>query len=384
MRPKKPMTNRRGSILLYSVYLAMMMCVLISVAVDYGRMQIIKTEAQRCADNTAMGVLQACLSRHTEFGYSTAAGALEALTPTLATPISAANPVDPGSGINATVVPVWGSWYGSPASFHPNDATGPYACKVTVSRTVANGNPVPFIFPFPTKSGFLTKTQNITATAVGLLPNPVILLNNGTVASTGDPWLMGMTSGGASYDDVAGPYPTGQSPTPYTVIPGSTLTFTSVTGKVNHLADTNVATDGDGPDGSAAYWHMKDPPTGAVAQGSGEENGVADLSAPIDSFIGVFGDGVAPNDPSNSSYANPAMRSATTDMSQSGINDLVIQQPFYIGDGTNNSGSAQTFLVPGNANQLYLGIMDGYQWHNNVGSFSVGKLTEQPPVQIVQ
>ena len=122
-----------------------------------------------------------------------------------------------------------------------------------------------------------------------------------------------------------------------------------------------------------------------ATQGQGFENGIGDVTAPIDSMIGLFLNGNQPDSAANSSIANPTARNYATDMSDTnGLTDIQLQQPFYIGDGTNSSGGTQSFVVPSSTTRFYLGIMDGYEWNNNVGSFTVGTLTEQPPIQIVQ
>jgi hypothetical protein len=128
------------------------------------------------------------------------------------------------------------------------------------------------------------------------------------------------------------------------------------------------------------YWHMKDPPSGAVAEGQGAQNNIGDIETPIDSLIGVFLGSGAPT----SGNAPTVVRQESTDYNQSTpIDNIQLQQPFYVGDGTNYNNSTQTFVVPVNASNLYLGIMDGYEWENNNGSFTVTG-TEQPPIQIVQ
>jgi hypothetical protein len=194
-----------------------------------------------------------------------------------------------------------------------------------------------------------------------------------------------MPAGSTASDDDSAP---SQSPSALTVIPGSTLTFSNVGGKVKHQPDANVATDGDDPTGGSVYWHLKDSLNSGYAtatQGQGFQNGIGDVTAPIDSMIGMFLNNNQPDSAANSSYANPTARNYATDMADTnGISDIQLQQPFYIGDGTNSSGSTQTFVVPPNSTRFYLGIMDGYEWNNNVGSFTVGTLSEQPPIQIVQ
>jgi hypothetical protein len=52
-----------------------------------------------------------------------------------------------------------------------------------------------------------------------------------------------------------------------------------------------------------------------------------------------------------------------------------LKQPFFIGDGLRNNGDHQTFVVPSGATRLYVGSMDGQQWSDNAGGFSVTVLS---------
>jgi hypothetical protein len=50
-----------------------------------------------------------------------------------------------------------------------------------------------------------------------------------------------------------------------------------------------------------------------------------------------------------------------------------LEQPFFIGDRSTGrgTGTAQQFIVPAGSTRLFLGVVDGSEWSNNVGSFSV-------------
>jgi hypothetical protein len=66
-----------------------------------------------------------------------------------------------------------------------------------------------------------------------------------------------------------------------------------------------------------------------------------------------------------------------------GVNYLTLSpqvaQVFFIGDGLTDGGVPQQVLVPTGATHLYLGFADGFQWSNNVGSYSV---SVEPAVSI--
>ncbi len=93
------------------------------------------------------------------------------------------------------------------------------------------------------------------------------------------------------------------------------------------------------------------------------ENGLAGLSAPTHSLIGVFLD-------DNSPITNLA-----TAINSYSVGEPVVQpglrQPFYIGDGRMSSGEAQQIVVPEGATRFYLGTMGTGGWANKHGAFQV-------------
>jgi hypothetical protein len=47
----------------------------------------------------------------------------------------------------------------------------------------------------------------------------------------------------------------------------------------------------------------------------------------------------------------------------------VVKATFFIGDGLTSTGQPQTVIAPAGATRLFLGVMDGYGWYSNSGSF---------------
>jgi hypothetical protein len=123
------------------------------------------------------------------------------------------------------------------------------------------------------------------------------------------------------------------------------------------------------PEGEPSIFsHGADSPGGPTPAA---ENGIGDVRMPINAFMGVFLDANAPNTtPAPSTvrdYTDPTSRQ------QEFYSDIQNKQPFYIGDGLTGTGTgvAQKFMVPPGATRLFVGIMDGHEWSNNVGSFNV-------------
>lgn len=348
--------HRRGAVVIYGIVMMVGLIALGSLAVDYARVQAVKTDLQSASDATARG----CLALYQAYGIATAQAYGSSI------PTSPYNPVDAGSGIQPTVVITWGKWDSATSTFTAGSFTPP-AVKVTVSRTAANGNGVKL-----TLASILgRKTCDVSSTsiaAVADLPPQTI-----TVNGTSDPWLSGMPDGStASYDDAA----PSQRPPAINIPAGATgyLTFTSISGQIAHGGSAYNSAEGDT---TLPYSHGADSPGGPTPAA---ENGIADIVAPINSLVGVFLDDNAPNTtaaPSTRNYSTSASRDQTT------YSDLQLKQPFFIGDGVTSTGTVQQFKIPDGATRLYLGPMDGYEWKNNLGSFTV-TITQMQVINLVK
>ena len=107
----------------------------------------------------------------------------------------------------------------------------------------------------------------------------------------------------------------------------------------------------------------------------GAEHGIADAIAPMNALMGVFLSDERPNrskpPPSLDYRVDPGdIRSSSPQL----------KQVFFIGDGKTSSGTLRRYLVPAKATRLYLGVMDGYEWNNNSGSFTVTVAIERDRV----
>jgi hypothetical protein len=343
------------------MFLLVILLSMISLAVDYGHVQLVKTQLQRDADLSARGVLEMYASQ----GSGSAAVWAQIL------PVNAFNPVDTNSGISDTIAVTWGYWNTSSKTFSTTSGTL-VAVKIVASRTAANGNAVPLIFPLMAGLGLVHTSCDVSASSIAALtPATSTTL---TVPSTSDPWLAGMPAGStASYDDTA---PAESPPLAMNVTPGATMTFTNVSGTVTNNAATSPYETADGLE-SYVIDHNFDSPNGQPAV----QNNVGDIYAPINSLLGLFLTSNAPN----TQTAPTVVRNYSTSAAQNANNytDIQLQQPFFIGTGQANGTTTQTFLVPQGATRLYLGTMDGHEWENNSGSFSV-TVTQMPLIQLVQ
>jgi hypothetical protein len=188
------------------------------------------------------------------------------------------------------------------------------------------------------------------------------------VPGTSNPWLAGMPAGSTANSGSPEPADVAPAQSPVfvsgvTIAPGMMLQWTA-TGQMGHPGDIAP------PDGASYY---------ILGHFTGAENGISDISVPIDSLLGVF---LGPNQPDLS----PAP--SALDFSSSASRDYLslapaLQQVFFMGDGLTSGSSAQTIIAPAGATRLYLGTMDGYGWANNVGSFDVSMNAVPEPTTLL-
>lgn len=184
------------------------------------------------------------------------------------------------------------------------------------------------------------------------------------VPATANPWLAGSPSGTTAGG--GGDIAPAQSPVlaaGITVTPGQSLQFINVTGQASN--DPNEALVG--ADGGMFFLTKNAP-----------ENGMGSTRAPRSALVAVFvGAGIPVSGPNpgdignmftDYEYGSPGP-SALTASSYA----PALQSVFFVGDGLtgNGSGSVQSFVVPAGATRLYIGVMDSFQWANNVGGYSV-------------
>jgi Flp pilus assembly protein TadG len=370
------------------------MVAFVSLAVDFGRVQLSKTELQAVADAAAR---YAAMGLQNDIqGQSAAASNARA--------VIAQNKVD-GKEIDfrASEDLQIGVWDSNTRTFTPNnDLYVANAVKVTLRKTAARNDAIPLLFA----SILGRNTQDVTADAVAVVDFSAFSGGAGNgrfeyyIPATSNPWLSGMPDGtvannpnphnnpdyaGSEYVDdgtrksvnrgtngsgssngngssnwnnwgnyapkKGSPIKAGTIP----IVPGTTISFDGINGGANNFNSSTLYT-GDGNLG----W--------IVSNLKGNENGIADLKAPINSVVAVFLNDQRPDQagsiPSRLDFSTPDSRDFTVLSPQ-------LRQPFFIGDGRRANGEVQQFVVPAGATRLYIGTMDGWEWNNNVGGFEV-------------
>jgi hypothetical protein len=332
--------TRRGSAIIYSTVLMVAMMAFVAFAVDIGRARVAKVELQRAADSAAIygadgltkNLSQGQLKQH-------------------CVDAAADNKCDGQSVVlNPAQDVEWGTWDPSTRTFTPvSDPAGATAIRITARRTSANGNPIPTVF-----ARVLGRTS-FDVTAVSIAARGHVIAP--TVQANGSPWLAGMPAGSTVPA-------TGGNPTPATapqnapgvvsgvpINPGGHLFFRNTSGSTSYEGSGTF-----GPDGNTDW----------IVQQAGV-NGINTTAAPLNALVGIFLDD---NKPSQTAMNASLDFSTTTSRNFTSLSPK-LKQVFFVGDGVNDSGQLQDFVVPPGATRFYLGIMDekGWWW-DNVGTLS--------------
>ena len=190
-----------------------------------------------------------------------------------------------------------------------------------------------------------------------------------TIPGTDNPWLSGMPNGSTSGTTYPIPYDSAPANSPAAYpgpINGGDVFEFSATGAVSHGSQLYLAPL-EGPNGATATdgegFHFT---SRMSPNADGTENGIGNLTAPVDALIGVFLNNTQPNTdgtpPAALNYgSNPLLNFASL--------SPLLNQPFFIGTGTNSDSSSKLFIAPTGATRLFLGVMDQYNWSDNTGQF---------------
>jgi hypothetical protein len=173
------------------------------------------------------------------------------------------------------------------------------------------------------------------------------VVNEHFVDGRASPWLAGMPAGskvtrydGNPHDSVtptSWPY---KMSLPLT--PGAVIYFRGVDGHTGYAGSDSVGAEGD---------------TGWIVS-QRADNGINTTKGPINSLGGIFLDDRRP-----STWSLQPMLDFTT-RTQRNFTELrpKVKQVFFIGDGVNDDGVLQAFVVPEGATRLYLGTIDEKGW----------------------
>ena len=351
----------RGSIAAYMMALLVLFSAILTLAVDYGRAQMVKSQMQKLADAVSRGYVNYYIIGGQSYADS--------MGPSLYG--RSVNPVDAGSGISPTVAIAWGYWTPATNTFNPGSGTVP-AVKVTVSRTRGNGNALPV--SWGGLVGISSTDIKVTSIAARMGGQSASL----SIPPTANLYLSGMPSGTTTADG----FDNTSSATPYQtsipVVPGTWVSFSSLAGTSSVLPGYIGYT---GPSGNSTYPTHHGQNWNGYYYHVGPENGIADAVMYEDAVCGMFLTNSAPT----SGFTPP-----TVDWTQGNVADqatnsnLNVQQPFMIGTGQTSGGATKQFLVPPGATRLFISIWDGVNYSNNSTTPVTGNANISYYVQLSQ
>ncbi len=330
-----------------------------SLAVDFGRVQLAKTELQNAADSAAREAARILIN-----GSGTDAAKQAARE------ILGQNRAD-GQAIDSADARVeFGLWNPATKAFVPTSST-PNSVRVTAVIGNAD-NSVPTLWGkligFSTIKPVARATASADPSVTSTLPgnsakvlvdgksNPYAAgLPNNTWIS--DPWGGESTGGGTVW--------TPSGPMTYT---GTGATDSTLAVNDGDKLQLDVA-------GTSSWqWWVNNSYTGADGdtnwnQGAtvpGNYPSVSNTNAPGMAMLAVFvpADQPSGTPPPALDFSNSSSREFTAIAPK-------LNQVFFIGDGRTSSGQKQTIVAPPGAKRIYFGTNDALAWRDNGGNFSV-------------
>lgn len=325
-------------VLIYTMVALVALMGLASLAVDYARVRLVKTQLTGAAVAAARAAVVEIPDGKAD-------------VKTTAVAVGQKNYAD---GVQVTIKKadvILGVWNSTSNTFTATNNNA-NAVQVTAKRKSGYGGGVPLLFG--SVVGRSTCDVNVTVIATLTGTSPV------RVPGTANPWLAGMADGTYGGSAVSGTAPENSPPevTSVSIAPGSTITFQVAGSCADDPVNVNKAWTPDGAsDGS-----------GIRTNDSGYLNGMSNLSSQQGALVGVFLTNSAPT-----SGAAPATLSQDTSGTMNyAVLAPALKQPFFIGDGKNNAnGNQQSITVPAGATRLFLGVHDNINWANNSGTFTV-------------
>jgi Flp pilus assembly protein TadG len=367
---RERLRRRRGISLLYMIIYMIVLAGFCSLAVDLGRVQLAKTELHRAADTAAR---------------AGAAGLMDSPAEAIiqARSYASRNSVDGQPlRLNSGDIQI-GKWDTKRRTFTQaagsSDLATANAVRVMARRNAARRDGVPLMF-----ASLLGINQiTINAESIAMVVPPVNV--DQYVPATGNPFLSGMPPGSVASEinphytiDYAGtPRDPKQSPLVVNmpISEGDALTFDSITGTARHDPDLPFF-DPDGELSDIGHNNLTRDTRASFNSNRYNQNGIADMRAPINALVGVFLSDEQPNRtpaPRNLDFATPASRNFEK-------LEPELKQIFWIGDGEDSRGVRQQFIAPKGATRLYLATWDFYEWNNNYGFRNV-KVTR--PMRVI-
>ena len=335
---------RRGSVLIYTMVLMITLTGFGSLAVDYARVQMVKTQLLTAVD-------AATRAGATGFSVSTDEAIRRAVAAGGKCKVDGSFLIVDQADIQV------GTWDVGTRRFTRANAASyatATAIRIVGKRISSRGTHVRM--SLAKLLGYAAHDVQREAIAVY---TPGLNMNQ-SVQATANPFLSGMPTGTVASlhnphnsPDFAGDAVNArQSPVvaPFGVSDGQTITFDTIGGTARH--DPNLA-----------YYQPDGDLRDIGHNTNGSEHGISDMHCPINALVGVFMSDDQPDrsmTPSSLDFSTAASRDFSTLKPQ-------LKQLFFIGDGMDSHRNHQNFIAPAGATRLFLATWDFYEWNNNAG-----------------
>lgn len=348
---------RRGTALVYATVAIVVFLAFTVVVVDVGRLTLAKSQLQDAADAAARyaAVGMVSSSTPTTTAQQHAVAALGSLTVD-GGPLSASN-------LTVTV----GTWNESTRVFTAS-SNNPNAVKVDLLLNLGeSGRPKLFASAMGNQASSVIRSSAIATASVGS--------TQFSPPASGNIWLSTASSGTVNQNfrsdnstvwDYAGSSGnTRQSPLELSLDdlnlrPGDALSFEGLSGTAIYVTNGGQ----NSADGVSNFIvALGETYPGSVP--TTNMNGMSNLRAPIGAIIAVFLNDNASSSgsaPSNLDFNDSTQRDYSTLSPQ-------LKQVFFVGDGKRSNGEVQKIIVPSGATRVFIGMMDAWQWNDNVGNF---------------
>ena len=329
-----------GSVLVYSMASLVVLTGFASLAIDWGRVEVARSELQQAADGAAFYGAAGLPLGITEVNTRAAAAVADNKSDGTTIDFRAANDVEFG---------VWDQATRTFVTLSGTARSSATAIRVTTTRLAARSAAMPLTF-----GNLIGKPAiDLSAKAIVARGRPASV----NVDADSCPWLAGMPSGssvaGTGGNTIASIAPAQSPPcvSNISIVGGAKLVFRQASGQTSYTGSGNY-----GPDGNTDW---------IVAQDA--VNGINTTKAPLNAMVAIFLDDRVPSTYAMSvegDFSSPASRDFST-------LSPPLKQVFFVGDGLNSAGQLQTFVVLHGATRMFIGIMDekGWWW-DNVGVLS--------------
>lgn len=349
--------SRRGVSLIYAIVALVVFIGFAVLGVDAGRLMTAKAELQDCADGAAryaaVGMASSQSKAHTARQHAIAA--------------IAGISVDGGQLSSDDMTVTVGTWNEATREFTA-DNSHPNAVKVDIAFALASGGRPKLFASAITNSA--PPVIRVSAVAISS-----VLSKEYYPPASGNLWLSTALAGTENRNfrndaphvwDYAGS--TGdakQSPleiqlSELNLNPGDALSFEGLSGTASYVA-SGGQNNADGQTNYIVALGQTYP--GSVPNNN--YNGLSNTRAPIGAVMAVFMN----DDPSNSTAAPSNLDFNSNGQRNYDTLSPGLKQIFFVGDGKRNNGEVQKIIVPPGATRVFLGMMDAWQWNDNVGNF---------------